>query len=215
MLTYKNIASASLIFLKCVDVAGVQVLFIKGDMECYQWWQILIAVFLFTWVLSFPLPLKVSFSMFMKEKISFPKFILCLMDPFVLVAHCFLNRNVVSVNLQIRRNLSQSEVKNILREIFEESYRIKTEDSREETVFYETWRLYQRVLLAFVATFCIDPIVRITFMTPTVILIAVSYFVIRPYKREMYILRWMEAFSILGYFVCLGQSMGLFIRLRY
>ena len=215
MLTYKNIASASLIFLKCVDVAGVQVLFIKGDMECYQWWQILIAVFLFTWVLSFPLPLKVSFSMSMKEKISFPKFILCLMAPFVLVAHCFLNRNVVSVNLQIRRNLSQSEVKNILREIFEESYRIKTEDSREETVFYETWRLYQRVLLAFVATFCIDPIVRITFMTPTVILIAVSYFVIRPYKREMYILRWMEAFSILGYFVCLGQSMGLFIRLRY
>ena len=30
---------------------------------------------------------------------------------------------------------------------------------------------------------------------------------IRPYKREMYILRWMEAFSILGYFVGLGQSM--------
>ena len=207
MFSYKNIASASLIFVKCVEVAGVQVLFIKGDMECYQWWQILIAAFLFTWVLFFPLSLKVSFSMFMKDKISFPKFILCLMAPFVLVAHCFLNRNVVSVNLQIRRNLSESEVKNILREIFEESYRIKTEDSREETVFYETWRLYQRVLLAFVATFCIDPIVRITFMTPTVILMAVSYFVIRPYKREMYILRWMEAFSILGYFVCLGQSM--------
>ena len=44
-------------------------------------------------------------------------------------------------------------------------------------------------------------------MTPTVILIAVSYFVIRPYKPEMYVLRWMEAFSVLGYFVCLGQSM--------
>ena len=207
MFSYKNIASASLIFLNCVEVAGVRVLFIKGDMECYQWWQIVIAVFLFTWVLFFPLSLKISFNMFMKDKISFPKFILCLMAPFVLVAHCFLNRHVVSVNLQKRRSLSELEVKKILREIFEESYRIKTEDSREETVFYETWRLYHRVLLAFVATFYINPIVRITFMTPTVILIAVSYFVIRPYKPEMYVLRWMEAFSVLGYFVCLGQSM--------
>ena len=210
MFSYKNMASASLIFLKCIEVAGVRVLFIKGDMECYQWWQIVIAVFLLTWILFFPLSLKISFNMFMRDKISFSKFILCLVAPFVLVADCFLNRNVVFVNLQKSRDLSESEVKTILKEIFEESYRIKIEDSRdsrEETVFYETWRLYQRVLLAIVATFCIDPIVRITFMTPTVILIAVSYFMISPYKREMYILRWMEAFSILGFFVCLGQTM--------
>ena len=210
MFSYKNIASASLIFLKRVEVAGARVLFIKGDMECYQWWQIVIAVFLLTWILFFPLSLKISFNMFMRDKISFSKFILCLVAAFVLVADCFLNRNVVFVNLQKSRDLSESEVKTILREIFEESSRIKIEDSRdsrEETVFYETWRLYQRVLLAIVATFCIDPIVRITFMTPTVILIAISYFMISPYKREMYILRWMEAFSILGFFVCLGQSM--------
>ena len=207
MFSYKNIASASLIFLKCVEVAGASILFIKGDMECYQWWQIVIAVFLLTWILFFPLSLKISFNMFMRDKISFSKFILCLVAPFVLVANCFLNRNVVSVNLQNSRDLSELEVKTILREMFEESYRIKTEDSREETVFYETWRLYQRVLLAIVETFYIDPIVRITFMTPTVILIAISYFVISPYKREMYVLRWMEAFSILGFFVCLGQGM--------
>ena len=210
MFSYKNIASASLIFLKYIEVAGARVLFIKGDMECYQWWQIVIAVFLLTWILFFPLSLKISFNMFMRDKISFSKFILCLVAPFVLVTDCFLNRNIVSVNLQKSRDLSESEVKTILREIFEESSRIKIEDSRdsrEETVFYETWRLYQRVLLAIVATFCIDPIVRITFMTPTVILIAISYFMISPYKREMYILRWMEAFSILGFFVCLGQSM--------
>ena len=87
-----------------------------------------------------------------------------------------------------------------------DSYRPKANDSRKETVFYETWRLYQRVLLAIVATFYINPIVRITFMTPTVILIAISYFVIRPYKPKMYILHWIEVFSILGFFLCLCQN---------
>ena len=98
-------------------------------------------------------------------------------------------------------------MKKILSEIFEESYRLKTNDLTQETVFYETWRLYQRVLLAIAATFCINPIVRITLMTPSVILIAISYFLSKPYKPEMYILHWMEVFSILGIFVCLIYNM--------
>ena len=82
MLSYKNMASASLILLNCVEVSGVRVLFIKGNIECFEWWQIVIAVFFFTWVLFFPLSLKILFNMFMKDKTSFPKFILLLMVPF-------------------------------------------------------------------------------------------------------------------------------------
>ena len=205
MLSYKNIASASIMLLNCVEVAGVRVLFIKGHMECYQWWQIAIAVFFFTWILLFPLSLKLSFEMFMKDKISFPIFILCLMVPFAVVANYRLNRSVVSVDLQKFKNAY--EVKEILREIFAEPYRFKTGHSREETVFYETWRLYQRVLLAIVATFCIDPIVRITLMTPIVILITISYFAVKPYKPGMYILHWTEVYSIQGIFVCLVHNM--------
>ena len=37
ILGYKNMASASLVYLNCVEVAGVRVLFTKGDLECYQW----------------------------------------------------------------------------------------------------------------------------------------------------------------------------------
>ena len=188
MLSYKNMASVSLLLLNCIEVADNKVLFIKGDMKCYQWWQIVIAVFFFTWILLFPLSLKVSFNMFMKDKISFAKFILCLIVPFAVVTNYRLNRNVVSVDLQKSRNTYK--VKEILREIFQESYRLKTDDPSGETVFYETWRLYQRVLLAVVATFWIDPLHRITLMTPIAILIAISYYVIKPYKPEMYILHW-------------------------
>ena len=205
MVSYKNMASATLIFLNCVEVSGVPVLYIKGDMDCYQWWQIVIGVFCFTWILFFPLSLKFSFNMFMKDEISFQKFIWCLLFPFAVVVRYLCDRNLIFTSFQNNRNMSG--LKKTLSEMFVDSYRPKANDSRKETVFYETWRLYQRVLLAIVAIFCINPIVRITFMTPTVILIAISYFVIRPYKPKMYILHWIEVFSVLGFFLCLCQNM--------
>ena len=205
MLSYKNMASASLILFNCVEVSGAQVLFIKGDMECFQWWQIVITIFFFTWVLLFPVSLKILFNMFMKDKISFPKFILFLMVPFAVVVKYILNRKVISVDPQ--RLGDESEVKKVLSEIFSESYRHKADDSREGTVFYETWRLYQRLLLAVFASFFINPIVRISLMIPVVILFTIYYFLSKPYKSEMYLLHWMEVFSILGIFVCLFHNM--------
>ena len=116
-----------------------------------------------------------------------------------------LNRNVVSVALQ--KPINESYVKRILKEMFEEPYRFKSGDSSGETIFYETWRLYQRVLLAIIATRFINPLERITFMTPVIILITVSYRVYRPYKPEMYVLHWMEIVSNIGFFVCLIHNM--------
>ena len=205
MLSYKNIATASLMLLNCVEVAGIRVLHVNGNIKCFEWWQVIVAVFFSTWIMFFPLSLKLSYTMFMKDEITFPKCIFSLMVPFVLVLYRILNRNVVSVVLQKPRNVSK--VQRILQEMFEESYRVKKNDSRRESVFYETWRLYQRVLLTIAATYFINPLVRITFMTPIITLNALFYFVYRPYKPEMYILHLMELVSILGFFVCLTHNM--------
>ena len=89
-------------------------------------------------------------------------------------------------------------MKEILSDIVEGSYRFKTDTSTGETVFYETSRLYQRVLLAIGAAFIVNPLVRIQVLTPIVFFIGVYYFVVQPYKPEMYILHWMEVFSVLG-----------------
>ena len=202
MLNYKNIASVSVMLLNCVEVAGIQVVYVKGDTKCFDWWQVMVAVFFFTWILFFQLSLKLSYTMSMKDEISFPKCIICLMIPFALVVYKFLNRNDVSVNLQKPMNVSC--LKRILKEIFEEPYRFKKNNSSGETIFYETWRLYQRLLLAIVATHFINPLTRIASMTIVTIIIAVSYHVYRPYKPEMYILHWIEILSIIGFFVRLA-----------
>ena len=54
MLNYKNIASVSVILLNYVEVTGIRVLHVKGDTECFNWWQVIVAVFFFTWILFFP-----------------------------------------------------------------------------------------------------------------------------------------------------------------
>ena len=100
MLNYKNIASVSVILLNCVEVTGIRVLHVKGDTECFNWWQVIVAVFFSTWILFFPLSLKLSYAMFIKNEITFPKFIICLMIPIALVVYKIVNRNVVSVVLQ-------------------------------------------------------------------------------------------------------------------
>ena len=143
----------------------------------------------------------------MKDETCSANFILYLMFPFAIVANYRLKRNFASVDLQKSRNAWK--VKEILRKTFQEPYRFKTNYPSGETVFYKTWWLYQRVLLAIVATFSVDPLVRISLMTLIVFIICVFYFTIKPYKPKMYILHWMEVFSVLGILVRFGHNMFL------
>ena len=129
----------------------------------------------FTWIMFFPLSLKLSYTMFMKDQISFPNFIICLRITFALVVYKILNRNVVSVALL--KPINGSYMKRIWKQMFEEPYRRKRHDSTGDTIFYETWRLYQRVLSVFVAIFFINPLKWITFIASVIIIIAVSYHV--------------------------------------
>ena len=41
ILNYKNMASVSLILLNCVEVAGIRVLHVKGDIEYFNWWEVI------------------------------------------------------------------------------------------------------------------------------------------------------------------------------
>lgn len=67
-----------------------------------------------------------------------------MMASFAVIVHYLLNRNVDPVDLQKSRDVLEGKI--ILKEMFKESYRLIADDSRGENIFYETWRLCQRVL---------------------------------------------------------------------
>ena len=121
--------------------------------------------------------------MFMKDKLSFSKFILCLIIPFAAVTNYRLNRRIVSVDLQKSRNTYN--VKDILKEIFPEFYRLNTNE-----LSGELGSILIRESHSCHPLFSLSP-----------------YLVIKPYKPEMDILHWMEIFSIMGIFVSLLHNM--------
>jgi len=65
-------------------------------------------------------------------------------------------------------------------------------------VFWETWRLYQRLILAFITTFAINPVNRICFLVPFILFFIGVYWVVKPYKKQYVVLQWMEVASLLG-----------------
>ena len=204
MWNYKNLASLSLIWLHCVDISDTKVLYIKGDVFCYQWWQLMGAGFLVTWILPFPLSLMLTYRLYMKEKITFNQLYVCLIMPLLSIIF-YLNSKCKNTHV-FAKPVHTGNVKRLLREMFEECYR-KNADKSEECVFYESWRLYQRVIFAAVCIFSINPILRVVAMTPTIFAFAVFYNIVQPFKKEQYVLHWIEMVSVLGFAFALINNM--------
>lgn len=83
-------------------------------------------------------------------------------------------------------------------EMFEEPYRQK-DGSSNEFVFWEHWRLIQRLILSAITTFVVNPLERGCFVLPSIITFALVYFKVRPFKPEMKLLHWLELVSLLGF----------------
>ena len=79
-------------FLNCIKIAVIQVLHVKNDTERSNWWQVIVSIFLSTWIIFFSLPLKFYYAVFMKDEIQFSS-----------VIYCIIDRNVVFVVLQKHR----------------------------------------------------------------------------------------------------------------
>uniref|UniRef100_A0A7M5V891 Uncharacterized protein n=2 Tax=Clytia hemisphaerica TaxID=252671 RepID=A0A7M5V891_9CNID len=190
---YKNVATFAIISFHCVDIKGKLVLFINGDQPCFQWWQNLEIVFLVLWAIPFPAALMVSYRMYMRYVISLKKFVAILIFPYLAIYFMFAKRSTIC--LATDEN-DEKRVTKLLKEMFEEAYRKRND--KEYYVFWETWRLYQRLILAFVTTFAINPVNRICYAAPIILLFIYIYWFVKPYKEQFTILHWMEVIGLLG-----------------
>ena len=91
------------------------------------------------------------------------------------------------------------------RENFEEAYRHR--EGKEYYVFWETWRLYQRLFLAVVTTRAINPVERICYSAPIILFFIFVYWYVKPYKKQYRILHWMEVIGLLGITFTLVNNM--------
>ncbi|XP_066926850.1 uncharacterized protein [Clytia hemisphaerica] len=209
---YKNVSTFAIICFHCVDIKGSSVLFINGNEKCFQPFQYAQMVFVGLWCIPFPVALMFSYRLYMRYVISLRKLVLFIVFPclapfyftYLLSKGCF-NETVAKQGTQDTVAIDEKRVTVLLKEMFEEAYRKRK--GKEYYVFWETWRLYQRLILAFVSTFAINPVNRICYATPIILFFIFVYWYVKPYKKQYYILHWMEVIGLLGITFTLVNNM--------
>ena len=209
MFGYKSVATFAIVMVHCVDIKGDSVMFINGDIKCYTPLQYASYALIIIWVIPFPAALMKSYQMYMTDKtITIGQLVVCLIFPWIAV-YFWLTRRCCENNNWVRSS-SQEEsrnenVRSILHEMFQEAYRKKK--TTDEFVFWETWRLYQRLILAAVTTYAINPVERICYTAPLILFFLFVYLYVKPYKKNFVVLHWMEVIGLLGITFTLVNNM--------
>ena len=186
MFGYKNISLFAIVSLNCVKVYGESVLYISGNVRCYQGWQWLVVVILILWVIPFPMALVQAYRLYDTGFVNRFCYVACLMFPLLAFALTIKYRGQKSRLLHEREGLQAA-----LYDNFEEPYRIVQsheagDDNVQKTLYWwSAWRLYERLFIAMLVTFLIEPLFRMCVVAPVIVFLSILHYQIKPYKETM------------------------------
>ena len=196
MFGYKNISLFTIVSLHCVDVYGDQVLYISGDIKCYQLWQWLVVILLIIWIVPFPTALVLSYRLYDGGFVNRFWFIVCLLFPPLAFLLTYFYRKTKSRLLEERHGLHLA-----LYDVFEAPYRViethcTGDDGKQRTLYWWTaWRLYERLFIAMLVTFIIEPLFRMCVVAPVMAFLSILHYQIKPYKETMTLLSLLDISS--------------------
>ncbi|XP_057295603.1 uncharacterized protein LOC130624054 [Hydractinia symbiolongicarpus] len=197
ILGYTIWAKFSLQFINCRNVNGEYILHVNGEITCYTRWQIINIAFFVLWILPFPLSLCVSVRLFENHKITAMQFFYCVFMPPLTIRYWFLGKCCRRQNVK-----SDTILNKYIRNMFQEPFRQYRND--ETCLFWDTWRLYQRLVIAVFATFFIDPMQRLCFILPIMLLLLVVHLRVKPYKSKF--INWLETTSLVSLCFLVGAN---------
>ena len=188
---YKNLATVALVFVTCVSVNDRFVLFINGSVQCFNYQQYIVLAFIGLWVLPLPFSLYTSYNWYRDLKISFRELLFCLtLPPFTFFVGIVAWRRKAKIDHN-KRQFQR------IREMYEEPYRLK-HGSTEKYVFWEHWRLFQRLVLSVIITYLKNPLWKIYMSSPVILSFFLVYLKVRPFKKTLFVLHWLEICSLIG-----------------
>lgn len=197
ILGYTIWAKFSLQFMNCRNVSGEYILYLNGEITCYTMWQKINIAFFVLWILPFPLTLSISVRLLENHKITAIQFFCCVLFPPFTFAYFILEK------FHQRRYVPSDSVLRVYVSImFQEPFR--QYKNGEKCLFWDTWRLYERLVIAVFSTFFIDPIKRLCFILPVMLLLLVVHLRVKPYKSKF--IDWMETTSLVSLCFLVGVN---------
>ena len=87
---FQKLGTTTFTLLHCVDVKGEQVLFIDGEIQCYQWWQSIVWVYAALCVIPFFLVLQFGTILLQRGRISLRTYFIGLLFPAPFLVYAFV-----------------------------------------------------------------------------------------------------------------------------
>ena len=192
LFSYQEMVIGTFALLKCVQVDQTKVLYIQGEIQCYQWWQMIVKIY--TCICILPVFLILSHFFFYVKDNSMPEriFLLACVFPFPVLLYyllgqifrkCKLRNNEATENKEPAAEYSdrQAYVDTISNVLLEHYRCLKLFG------FRFTWlgvhKLY-RVLLVICNTYITQPMTRLFIMTIILFHITVANILMKPYKDK-------------------------------
>ena len=193
--SYQKVSTFAFRLIHCVKINNAKVLYIAGDTKCYNTWQILDMFFLAFWVIPFPASVSFAYHLLKKDKINVRVFMFCIILPpatplIYIITKCF------HISIKSRNCKQEEHIKTKFSERFEEPY-------RKNYFWWETWTLYERLIVGCLTTFLVDPVIRLFALTPALLLFLWIHIRAKPFKHTKSLLYLVDMAS----YICLCLSL--------
>ena len=203
--SYQKVSTFAFRLIHCVKINNAKVLYIAGNTKCYNTWQILDIFFLVFWVIPFPASVSFAYHLLKNDKINVRVFMLCIILPPATPLIYSLTK-FFHISIKVRNCKQEEHIKTKFSERFEEPY-------RKNYFWWETWTLYERLIVGCLTTFLVDPVIRLFALTPTLLLFLWIHIRAKPFKYTKSLLYQVDMASYIC--LCLGLVINILRAVVY
>ena len=193
--SYQKLSTFAFRFIHCVEINNTKVLYIAGNTTCYNTWQFLDMFFLAFWVIPFPVSVSFAYHLLKNDKINIRVFMLCIMLP-AATPLIYIRTKYFHISIKARYCKHEKQIKTNFSELLEEPY-------RKNYFWWETWTLYERLIVGCLTTFLVDPVIRLFALTPALLLFLWIHTRAKPFKYTKILLYQVDMAS----YICLCLSL--------
>ena len=185
LIGYVTISLYLLKLVHCIDINGINVVYVQGDSKCYQSWQYLAIAMIICWVVPFCVSLYFSSQMLMNAELTPNEFLVTLFVPAYIIVkkiQARKNKNLQSSE-DTKFSLDTQERKNLIAILtgpFRNTYKLG-----HPLVFWESVMILRRLILCLVYVFVNNVVVKLYLTLAVLILCLVHHGFIRAFTRKL------------------------------
>jgi len=183
LLGYETLADTSLKLMHCVSIGEDLRLFMEGNIQCWQWWQYLLIVFIVVFVIPLVLVLFWGSLMLSKDKVSAKEFLIsCAFPlPFLFIWLFRYCKKRPKRNQPYPSGVDFRDDAEEIKKVLHDPFRPPS-GGKYGTLYWESVLTGRRLILLTIHAFSTDPMIRFVCLEFTCLLILLHHLTARPFR---------------------------------